>query len=106
MLEGVRSFEGAEFMKDELALAILLELGTRERISFPELVDKLPMDEDLLKQKLNLLEEQGFIKQNPSNISDKPFEQRKYLLGLKGILLLNKIRYEFPECNLNFKFFF
>jgi|SRR3989344_6821640 len=104
MAEG--SFEGAEFIKDEVALAILLELGTKERISFPDLVRTIPVDEEILKLKLNLLEEKKFIKQNPSSDPEKPFEQRKYLLGLKGILLLNKIRYEFPECNLNFKFFF
>ncbi len=101
----LKDVEGT-IVKDELALAILLELGMKERLSYPELVQKLQIDEDTLKQKLCLLEESDFIKQNPSTDSAKPFSERKYLLSIRGILLLNKIRAAFPEYNTAFKFFF
>jgi len=100
------SSESNEIIKDEIALAILLELGMKERIAFPELVKTLSVDEDILKSKLSLLEEKEYIGQNPSSILEKPFKDRKYMLRIRGIFLLNKIRYEFPDCAMYFKFFF
>ena len=55
---------------------------------------------------LSLLEEKEYIGQNPSSILEKPFKDRKYMLRIRGIFLLNKIRYEFPDCAMYFKFFF
>ena len=87
-----------DLIKDEIALAILFELGKNVRVGFLKLLYKFPDDvKPLLKDKIKILEVGEYIKQNPSRDENKPFESRVYMVDLKGIFFINKLRNLFPE---------
>ena len=93
-------------MSDPSNLAILFELGRKSRLKFPTLSSNLKLKENILTDKVMVLEAEKYIKQNPSKDKTRPFKDRKYMLDLKGIFLLNKIRIRFPEYSESFNFSF
>ena len=54
-----------DLSNDKIALVILLELGKNERMTYLELRKKILVNEKILQSKLNRLEEESFIRQNP-----------------------------------------
>ncbi len=95
-----------KIIRDEKLLAILLELGKKKRRTFNELKEELKIGEAELIDKLNALEFGAYIKQNPNKDNKKPFITRRYMIDLRGMILLNKLRIEYPEFRESFNFFF
>ena len=60
----------------------------------------------MLIDKVRILEVGGYIKQNPNKDMTRDFDKRKYIIDLKGIFFLNKIRENFSELSDSFNFFF
>ena len=73
---------------------------------YPELKSALLADDREIIEKLRVLELADFIKQNPRKDDEKHHEDRKYVIALRGIFFLNKLRSEFPEYSNSFNFFF
>lgn len=104
-LKSIEKIEN-EISNDKISLAILLELGKHERMTYLELRKKIYVNEKILQDKLTKLEREAFVRQNPNKTDEKPFEERIYILDLRGILFLNKLRYIYSEHLKSIKFFF
>src|SRR3989344_4270340 len=85
------------FSTDKITLAILFELGRNQKLLYPELIRDINSDENLIRERLAELEENNFIRQNPSSDKNKDFNERRYLLDLNGLFFLNKLKETFPE---------
>ncbi len=86
-----------KIIQNEVILATLLCLRKNNRMDINELVRELSIREDQLEPKIAFLEEYEYIKQNPSCNRLKTFKDKKYVLGIKGVFLINKLARAFPD---------
>jgi len=95
-----------DLLRDEVALAVLMELGRKQKLTFNQIHGYIQVDKNLLIDKVRILEAGAYIKQNPNQDTTRPFDERKYVIDLKGIFFLNKVRKNFSEFTDSFNFFF
>ena len=96
-------------LKDELMLSALLELAQQKKLLASDLKKNLSItkaEEEALERKITFLENEGYVQQNPCKNNEKPFDTRKYLLSIKGMFFLNKVKATFPEHLGKITFFF
>lgn len=84
-------------LSDQHQLTVLFSLQDRDRMTTSELLEALNIEFNTFKDKILFLEEAGYIRQNPCKDNIKPFNERRYILDIKGVFLLNKIKKEFSQ---------